>query len=163
MPGANGVSVTSATLPSGDSHCPAGGSSFTSANGDTYACNGAAGTGSADTYDSGTFDLGVSFHVDSSPTILAYVLLPAGNYLVMGRARFTVGANALCVLNHGSDRFDFTTAFDVGSAPGTGYVSLQDAVALSTPDQVNLICHTFGETAVVSVPRVGVVSVIALH
>jgi hypothetical protein len=41
--GANGTSVTSATLNAGDAHCPNGGSSFTSASGTTYACNGAKG------------------------------------------------------------------------------------------------------------------------
>ena len=41
--GANGVSVNSASLPSGDSNCPNGGSSFTAADGMTYACNGAPG------------------------------------------------------------------------------------------------------------------------
>jgi hypothetical protein len=41
--GANGVSVTSTSLSTGDANCPAGGSSFTSASGTTYACNGARG------------------------------------------------------------------------------------------------------------------------
>jgi hypothetical protein len=38
--------VTSSALPSGDANCPNGGSRFTSASGDTFACNGADGTGS---------------------------------------------------------------------------------------------------------------------
>ncbi len=37
--GTNGMSVTSSALSSGDSNCPWGGSSFTSATGTTYACN----------------------------------------------------------------------------------------------------------------------------
>lgn len=41
--GTNGINVTSAALPAGDSHCPSGGSSFTAANGTTYACNGVPG------------------------------------------------------------------------------------------------------------------------
>jgi hypothetical protein len=41
--GLNGVSVTSQALPVGDAHCPNGGSKFTSASGDTYACNGVDG------------------------------------------------------------------------------------------------------------------------
>ncbi len=42
-PGADGTSVTSASLPTGDPNCANGGSSFTSASGLTYACNGADG------------------------------------------------------------------------------------------------------------------------
>jgi hypothetical protein len=45
--GANGVSVTSQTLSPGNTNCPNGGSRFTSASGDTYACNGADGSGGA--------------------------------------------------------------------------------------------------------------------
>lgn len=41
--GANGINVTSSALGSGDSHCLYGGSSFASASGTTYACNGAPG------------------------------------------------------------------------------------------------------------------------
>ena len=41
--GQDGVSVTSASLPSGDANCPTGGSKFTAANGATYACNGSNG------------------------------------------------------------------------------------------------------------------------
>ncbi len=41
--GADGVSVVSASLPPGDSHCPAGGASFSSVTGTTNACNGADG------------------------------------------------------------------------------------------------------------------------
>jgi hypothetical protein len=43
--GQNGVSVQSTALAVGDSSCPNGGSRFVAANGTTYACNGAAGTG----------------------------------------------------------------------------------------------------------------------
>src|SRR5437879_373208 len=39
--GTNGVSVTSTALPIGDPNCPNGGSSFASASGTTYGCNGA--------------------------------------------------------------------------------------------------------------------------
>src|SRR6266566_1954057 len=38
--GTNGVSVTSTALPIGDPNCPNGGSSFASASGTMYACNG---------------------------------------------------------------------------------------------------------------------------
>jgi hypothetical protein len=41
--GTDGVSVTSAALSAADSHCPHGGSSFTSVSGTAYACNGADG------------------------------------------------------------------------------------------------------------------------
>jgi hypothetical protein len=41
--GTNGQSVTGAPLPTGDAHCPNGGSQFAAANGTTYACNGADG------------------------------------------------------------------------------------------------------------------------
>jgi hypothetical protein len=41
--GANGVSVTSTALASGNANCATGGSSFASASGTTYACNGAKG------------------------------------------------------------------------------------------------------------------------
>jgi hypothetical protein len=37
--GADGTSVTSAALGQGDANCPEGGSQFTAANGNTYACN----------------------------------------------------------------------------------------------------------------------------
>ena len=42
--GTDGISVTSEAVPAGNVHCPAGGSSFTSASGATYACNGAPGS-----------------------------------------------------------------------------------------------------------------------
>jgi hypothetical protein len=42
--GQNGISVTSAALAAGDPNCVHGGSSFTSASGTTFACNGADGT-----------------------------------------------------------------------------------------------------------------------
>ena len=42
--GTDGTSVTSSSLSSGDANCPDGGSKFTSASGDTYACNGAPGS-----------------------------------------------------------------------------------------------------------------------
>ncbi|HVC87716.1 MAG TPA: hypothetical protein VNC40_09865 [Gaiellaceae bacterium] len=41
--GKDGVGVTSSQLPPGGSNCPSGGSSFTSASGTTYACDGASG------------------------------------------------------------------------------------------------------------------------
>jgi hypothetical protein len=41
--GKDGVSVTSSALSTGNANCPTGGSSFTSASGTTYACNGATG------------------------------------------------------------------------------------------------------------------------
>jgi hypothetical protein len=41
--GTNGTSVSSSALSSGNSNCPSGGSSFLSASGTTYACNGATG------------------------------------------------------------------------------------------------------------------------
>jgi hypothetical protein len=43
LQGTNGVSVTSTALAAGNAHCAAGGSSFTSASGTTYACSGAKG------------------------------------------------------------------------------------------------------------------------
>ena len=55
--GADGVSVTSVALSAGDANCPHGGSQFTSASGDTYACNGTPAPGATyryavfDTYD----------------------------------------------------------------------------------------------------------------
>ena len=65
-PGQDGTSVTSASEPSG-ANCPNGGSKFTAANGDAYACNGAKGDtgdpglsgyewvmGAASTYDANT-------------------------------------------------------------------------------------------------------------
>jgi hypothetical protein len=58
-PGADGVSVTSVALSSGDENCPHGGSRFTSASGETYACDGAPAPGATyryavfDTYDNG--------------------------------------------------------------------------------------------------------------
>jgi len=48
--GKDGVSVTSTALSAGDANCPNGGSSFTSANGTTFACNGASGTGTVRAY-----------------------------------------------------------------------------------------------------------------
>jgi Collagen triple helix repeat (20 copies) len=45
--GADGVSVTSTALAAGDANCPNGGSKFTAANGTTFACNGADGSGGA--------------------------------------------------------------------------------------------------------------------
>src|SRR5436190_2941333 len=41
--GAAGVGVTSSSLSTGDANCATGGSKFTSASGDTFACNGAKG------------------------------------------------------------------------------------------------------------------------
>jgi Collagen triple helix repeat (20 copies) len=41
--GRDGVSVASTALNPGDANCPDGGSQFTAANGETYACNGAPG------------------------------------------------------------------------------------------------------------------------
>jgi hypothetical protein len=44
QPGTNGTSITSTALAVGNSHCPHGGSSFTSASGTTYACSGLPGS-----------------------------------------------------------------------------------------------------------------------
>lgn len=41
--GADGISVVSASLPVGDSHCPTGGSVFSTVTGVSYACNGVEG------------------------------------------------------------------------------------------------------------------------
>ncbi len=55
--GANGVSVTSVAVSAGDANCAFGGARFTSASGDTYACNGTPAPGATyryavfDTYD----------------------------------------------------------------------------------------------------------------
>jgi hypothetical protein len=43
--GTAGTSVTSTSLPAGNSSCPNGGSSFSASNGTTFACNGAPGPG----------------------------------------------------------------------------------------------------------------------
>jgi hypothetical protein len=48
--GADGVSVTSVALSAGDANCPYGGSQFTSASGDTYACNGTPAPGATYRY-----------------------------------------------------------------------------------------------------------------
>jgi hypothetical protein len=68
--GLNGVSVTSQALPLGDAHCPNGGSKFTSASGDTYACNGAAG-GSAGSLSFNTrVAIGSPFSIDLDDGLL---------------------------------------------------------------------------------------------
>jgi len=91
--GADGVSVTSASLSSGDSNCPDGGSQFTAANNNvTYACNGAKGdkgdTGAAGpsaayaNYGDGNHTIG-----DGLTQTVASVTVPAGSYTIAGAAQ----------------------------------------------------------------------------
>jgi hypothetical protein len=79
--GGDGVSVASASLPAGDANCPSGGSRFTSANGNTYACNGAGHAYVADACGSSSFCPAMS---ENTPLDLASVALPAGTYVLMG-------------------------------------------------------------------------------
>jgi hypothetical protein len=91
--GADGVSVTSASLSPGDANCPDGGSQFTAANDNmTYACNGAKGdkgdTGA--TGPSAAFtNYGDGFHTigDGLTQTVASVTVPAGSYVLSGAAQ----------------------------------------------------------------------------
>jgi hypothetical protein len=70
--GADGVSVTSAVEPAG-SNCANGGSKFTAANGVTYACNGAPGSGGGPTGQDATSVYGtssVSVSATTGPTLV---------------------------------------------------------------------------------------------
>jgi hypothetical protein len=92
-PGADGVSVTSASLSSGDSNCPTGGSQFTAAsNSVTYACNGAKGD-KGDKGDTGAAgpsaayaNYGDGFHTlaAGATQTVASVTVPAGSYTISG-------------------------------------------------------------------------------
>jgi hypothetical protein len=85
--GADGVSVTSTRLAAGDENCPNGGSSFTAANGTTYACNGTSGSLGG--------PLGQSAASVYSTSALA-VVPEAGRTLVPGLTQtVTVPANSL--------------------------------------------------------------------
>jgi hypothetical protein len=94
--GADGVSVTSSALGSGDPNCSAGGSQFSAAGGNvTYACNGLEGdkgdkgdkgdTGAAGpsaayaNYGPGTITIG-----DGLTQTVASVTVPAGSYVLSG-------------------------------------------------------------------------------
>ena len=81
--GKDGVSVASAVEPPG-SNCPAGGSSFTSVTGTTYACNGAKGdpgTGSGPTIYRASAQ-GSGLGVSGSPQMTGLLHLRTGIYVV---------------------------------------------------------------------------------
>jgi hypothetical protein len=77
--GTNGISVTSTSLDVGDSNCPNGGSSFTSASPTTYACNGTDGTGSGTPGPTQYLARGVLDCPGGVATCLAPELSPSGN------------------------------------------------------------------------------------
>ena len=93
-PGQDGVSVTSTALSAGDTNCPTGGSSFTAANGTTYACNGTKGdkgdpgepgpAGSTPVYTNYNVNQ-VSIGEGLTQTV-ASVTVPTGNYTLMATA-----------------------------------------------------------------------------
>ncbi|HET7129490.1 MAG TPA: hypothetical protein VFJ93_10500 [Gaiellaceae bacterium] len=123
-PGQDGVSVTSAALSAGDANCPTGGSSFTAANGTTYACNGAKGdkgdpgepgpAGSTPVYTNYNVNL-VSIGEGLTQTV-ASVTLPTGNYTLMGTAAVSGDDDARfgqCFLVGGTTMHDAPALFAV--------------------------------------------------
>jgi hypothetical protein len=74
--GADGTSVTSTALAAGDTNCPDGGSEFTSANGTTYACNGADGNSAGPLGQSGSSAFGNGVLSLSSAQIQSMTLVP---------------------------------------------------------------------------------------
>ena len=90
--GTNGTSVTSTSLASGDPNCTYGGSSFTSASGTTYACNGAPGTagaGGASTAGPGGLNVTIVQAVGGSGAAVAYCP-SAEPYVISGGAEMAV-------------------------------------------------------------------------
>ena len=69
--GPAGLSVAAVQLPAGSTACPSGGTQFTSASGNTFACNGAPGTATLVHVDGGTvtFDGGVLV-IGPPPTVV---------------------------------------------------------------------------------------------
>ena len=104
MPGADGspgVSVTSNNLAPGDPNCPHGGSSFTSASGTTYACNGQDGTGgsSGHAYEA-RINQGSAIRPVTGVPVMELDALPAGDYVVVANmnATPTSGGTYGCVM-----------------------------------------------------------------
>ena len=127
--GSNGVSVTSESLAAGDSNCPSGGASFSSANGLTFACNGA--PGSAIAYAT----VAVNGDVDSASGITQSEMVHApgsGVYCIYGLPSEPVNVQ---VTLEGNDSFpEVATAFlgfdgACSNASDNGF-----AVLVSTPD-----------------------------
>jgi hypothetical protein len=149
--GADGVSVTSASLSPGDANCPDGGSQFTAAeNNVTYACNGAKGD-KGDTGDPGPSaaytNYGDGFHTigDGLTQTVASITVPAGSYVLSG-----------AVQSIGVDDGEFAQCFfDVPGATVDGRVAvlvndeaepmLAD-VAIGSNNSVRLRCNAQGGT-----------------
>ena len=88
--GSPGVSVTSNNLAPGDPNCPHGGSSFTSASGTTYACNGQDGTGgsSGHAYEA-RINQGSAIRPVTGVPVMELDALPAGDYVVVANLNAT--------------------------------------------------------------------------
>jgi hypothetical protein len=149
--GADGVSVTSASLSPGDTSCPEGGSQFTAAGDNvTYACNGAKGD-KGDTGDPGPSaaytNYGDGFHSIAAGTTqtVASVTVGVGSYLLSGAVQ------ALSV-----DDGEFAQCFfDVPGATVNGRVavlvndeaeSMLADVTIASNNSVRLRCNAQGGT-----------------
>jgi hypothetical protein len=119
-PGTNGTSVSSTSLATGDANCANGGAKFTSATGDTYACNGNAGAngkdGTSDVYFNRNYSQSVALALYPGVTVAA-LSLPAGTYMVNAKFRYE---------QTGTTTEAASCAFD---PPGSADASAQNAVA----------------------------------
>ena len=154
--GSDGQSVTSAPEPAG-AHCTNGGSSFSSVSGTTYACNGADGSSGTGLGHGYTSSLSGPISFSAENTVLASMTLPAGTYLVIGRANLHLSdgpagqpASATCVLTpYNLDFTHITTNRDNnpgGSGPLISNLSTSATLtafySFSQPTQVTLSCST---------------------
>ena len=149
--GADGVSVTSTSLGSGDANCPDGGSQFTAAEDNvTYACNGAKGDkgDQGDTGPSASFtNYGDGFHSigDGNTQTVASVTVPAGSYNLSG-----------AVQSIGVDDGEFAQCFfDVPGATVNGRLAvlvndeaepMLGDVTIGSNNSVRLRCNAQGGT-----------------
>lgn len=125
-PGANGkdgVSVTSASLQSGDANCPSGGSSFTSASGTTYACNGQKGEPGSPGADGGVSGLqrvvGPEVGIGGGAEDQSLAVCPAGKAVLGG------GFSA-------SDGLEVLDSLPIQSDPSLTHPDTWEVIALNT-------------------------------
>ncbi len=134
-----GVSVTSKQLGAGGTACPTGGSSFTSASGTTYACNGATGApgaqGPAGTFGKVTVRTisntisGYSEVSDEASCLPGEVAVGGGESLGAGNGS---GQGGLAVQTSRPD--------PVSGTPTAWYAILENSNASSVPYEVYVVC-----------------------
>jgi hypothetical protein len=149
-PGTNGTSVTSSALNNGDPNCPNGGSSFTSASGTTYACNGAKGdTGPSDAYTPGAI---TAQAVPGSPpggeVTLASLTLDPGAYVFTASVRvLSTGSstNANCDIESIDTHTGYALAnVNLGASTDRKILPLTFATDTSIPATYDLVCFSSG-------------------